>query len=78
MARTSDPNSATSQFFINLKDNASLDYANPESPGYAVFGAVVNGMSVIDGIAAVQTGPRSGLTDVPLVEVTITNAVRIQ
>jgi peptidyl-prolyl cis-trans isomerase A (cyclophilin A) len=78
MARTSDPNSATSQFFINLKDNASLDYANPESPGYAVFGVVVNGMSVIDGIAAVQTGPRSGLTDVPLVEVTITNAVRIQ
>ncbi len=54
MARTSDPNSATAQFFINVKDNAMLDY--PSNGGYAVFGKVVEGMDVVDKIKAVETG----------------------
>lgn len=59
MARTRDPNSATSQFFINLKDNAALDFRDP-SPGgigYAVFGKVTQGMDVVDGMAKVQLAP---------------------
>ncbi len=57
MARTSDPNSATAQFFINVVDNTSkLDYPNPDGFGYAVFGKVVKGMDVVDKIRAVQTG----------------------
>lgn len=58
MARTSDPNSATAQFFINLSDNTFLDHAGnaPERFGYAVFGEVVDGMQVVDKIAAVSTG----------------------
>ena len=54
MARTNDPNSATAQFFINVKDNAGLDY--PSNGGYAVFGKVVEGMAVVDKIKAVPTG----------------------
>ena len=54
MARTSDPNSATAQFFINVKDNPMLDY--PNNGGYAVFGKVVEGMDVVDKIKAVETG----------------------
>ena len=54
MARTNDPNSATAQFFINVKDNAMLDY--PSNGGYAVFGKVVEGMDVVDKIKAVATG----------------------
>ena len=54
MARTSDPNSATAQFFINVKDNAMLDY--PSNGGYAVFGKVIAGMEVVDKIKAVPTG----------------------
>lgn len=60
MARTSDPNSAAAQWFINLKDNDSLDhYVNDLGPryGYAVFGKVVSGMDVVDAIGAVATGP---------------------
>lgn len=58
MARTSDPHSATSQFFINLKDNDFLDYRapNPREYGYTVFGRVVSGMDVVQKIAAVPTG----------------------
>ncbi|MFW6375285.1 MAG: peptidylprolyl isomerase [Guyparkeria sp.] len=55
MARTSDPDSATSQFFINLEDNASLDQ-RPGNAGYAVFGRVVEGMDTVDAIAAIPTG----------------------
>ncbi|MFT4975412.1 MAG: cyclophilin family peptidyl-prolyl cis-trans isomerase [Myxococcota bacterium] len=62
MARTKDPNSATSQFFINLVDNLFLDYKGESSPGYAVFGEVIEGMEVIDEIGGTATG--SG--DVPL------------
>jgi cyclophilin family peptidyl-prolyl cis-trans isomerase len=78
MARTSDPNSATSQFYINLKDNTNLDYVDANSPGYAVFGSVIAGQSAIDNIAAGTTGTASGLTDVPITEIRIINAIRIQ
>jgi peptidyl-prolyl cis-trans isomerase A (cyclophilin A) len=71
MARTSDPNSATSEFCINVADNLFLDYASPASPGYAVFGKVVGGLGVVDTIAAKPTGVASGMPDVPLVDVTI-------
>ena len=56
MARTNDPHSATAQFFININNNVSLNFA-PGNPGYAAFGKVVNGMGVVDKIAAVATGP---------------------
>ncbi len=55
MARTGDPNSATSQFFINLKVNDGLDYPSPDGAGYAVFGKIVEGMDVVDAIAKVAT-----------------------
>jgi len=55
MARTGDPNSATAQFFINVNDNTSLDYPNPDGFGYAVFGKVTKGMDVVDKIVSVPT-----------------------
>lgn len=58
MARTPDPNSATSQFFINVKDNPQLDYPNPDGHGYAVFGQVVKGMEVVNAIKSVPTTSR--------------------
>jgi len=71
MARTNDPNSATAQFFISVKDNAFLDAANSrDGTGYAVFGMVVSGMEVVDKIKAVPTGPG----DVPVTAVTIKTA----
>ncbi len=73
MARTNDINSATSQFFINLKDNDFLDH-KPGSYGYAVFGKVVDGMDVIDQIAGVKTGRRRGHDDVPVEDVMIISA----
>ena len=76
MARTSVPNSATSEFFVNLVDNLSLDYKNAANPGYAVFGTVVQGMDVVDAIAAEPTGVVMGFADVPLSDVTITLAVQ--
>ncbi len=71
MVRTLDPNSATSEFFINVADNLFLDYASPAAPGYAVFGKVVGGVGVVDTIAAKPTGVSGGMLDVPLSEVTI-------
>lgn len=71
MARTGEVNSATSQFFINLKDNAFLDH-NDRDYGYAVFGRVTDGMDVVDAIARVNTGSVAGYQDVPLQRVTIT------
>ncbi len=65
MARTSDPDSATSQFFINLQSNESLNPA-PGNAGYAVFGKVTDGMDVIDGIAKVKTGRSGHHGDVPV------------
>ena len=76
MARTNVPNSATSEFFVNLVDNLSLDYKNAANPGYAVFGKVVQGMDVVDAIAAQATGVRFGFADVPLDDITITLAVQ--
>jgi peptidyl-prolyl cis-trans isomerase A (cyclophilin A) len=73
MARTSDPNSATAQFFINLKDNDFLNAA-PGKDGYAVFGKVVAGMDVVDKIRAVPTGNKGGHQNVPLQPVTIKQA----
>ena len=78
MARTSDPNSATSEFFINLVDNPSLDYLSVASPGYAVFGTVVKGMDVVDAIAALPTGTVNGIADIPTTEVTISSALQTQ
>jgi peptidyl-prolyl cis-trans isomerase A (cyclophilin A) len=76
MARTDAPHSATSQFFVNLKDNDFLDH-RPGQHGYAVFGRVVEGLEVIDKIAAVRTGRRKGHSDAPLEDVVITSARRI-
>ena len=76
MARTNVPNSATSEFFVNLVDNLALDYKNAANPGYAVFGTVVQGMDVVDAIAAQATGVRFGFADVPLEDITITLAVQ--
>lgn len=77
MARTSDINSATSQFFVNLKDNAFLDHGSRDF-GYAVFAKVVDGMDVIDKIAAVPTGNRGGHQDVPREPVIVKSASRKQ
>ena len=77
MARTNDINSATSQFFVNLKDNDFLDHKGASSYGYAVFGKVVEGMDVIDKIAAVKTGRRKGHDDVPVEDVVIVSARRV-
>ncbi len=75
MARTSDPNSATAQFFINVQDNAFLDAAkSPDGNGYAVFGKVVSGMDVVDRIRAVPTGNRGPYQNAPLQPVTIIKA----
>jgi peptidyl-prolyl cis-trans isomerase B (cyclophilin B) len=73
MARTMDPNSATAQFFINVKDNAFLNYSAPtmQGYGYAVFGKVVEGMDVVHKIEKVPTGSHGGHDDVPRTAVTI-------
>jgi peptidyl-prolyl cis-trans isomerase A (cyclophilin A)/peptidyl-prolyl cis-trans isomerase B (cyclophilin B) len=76
MARTGVVDSATSQFFINLGDNAFLDHGDRDY-GYAVFGKVVDGMDVVDAIAGVATGSQGGHSDVPLDPVTITE-VKLQ
>lgn len=79
MARTNDPNSATAQFFINHKDNAFLDHSgkNPRGWGYAVFGRVTNGMSVVDAIATTPTGAKGMFPkDVPTETIVIEKASR--
>lgn len=77
MARTNDPDSATSQFFVNLVDNDFLDQ-RPGNPGYAVFGRVDSGMDVVDAIAAAKTGTKGMHQDVPLETVTIESVRRIE
>jgi cyclophilin family peptidyl-prolyl cis-trans isomerase len=77
MARTNDIHSATSQFFVNLQDNDFLDH-KPGSYGYAVFGRVKEGMDVVDKIAAVPTGTRRGHQDVPLEDVVVISARRVE
>ena len=77
MARTSVPDSASSQFFINTVDNASLNFPNPDGNGYAVFGKVVKGIETVKKIANVKTG-RSGMHgDVPVEPVTIESVTRV-
>ena len=77
MARTNLANSATTEFYINLVDNLSLDYKNAASPGYAVFGKVVLGMDVVDAIAAERTGIAGGFSDVPLSDIMLNLALQI-
>ena len=75
MARTSDPNSATAQFFINVVDNAFLDAArSPDGNGYAVFGKVIAGMDVVDKIRQTPTGTKGPFRDVPVQAVVIQHA----
>ncbi|MCL5272798.1 MAG: peptidylprolyl isomerase [Gammaproteobacteria bacterium] len=73
MARTMDPHSATAQFFINVADNAFLNYSgdHPQGFGYCVFGEVVEGMDIVDAIAKVKTGQKMGHGDVPVEEISI-------
>ena len=74
MARTSDPDSATAQFFINHKNNDRLNYVENRDPGYAVFGKVVEGMETVDKIATVKTATRMGMDDVSIEPVVIKSA----
>ncbi|MBL6986879.1 MAG: peptidyl-prolyl cis-trans isomerase [Methylobacter sp.] len=76
MARTNVPDSATGQFFINYKDNASLNHTSPTPSGwgYAVFGEVIEGMEVVDEMAKQATGNRGGHQDVPKTDIVIEKA----
>jgi cyclophilin family peptidyl-prolyl cis-trans isomerase len=78
MVRSSDPQSARSQFFINVVDNAFLDHRDNTTAGYgyAVFGRVVSGMDVVDAISSVPTGTKNGFNDVPVVPVVILTVAR--
>ena len=79
MARTSSPNSATSQFFINLRDNEFLDRSNAsDGYGYCVFGQVTDGIEIVEQIGAVATGNNAGHSDVPLESITITEVTVIE
>lgn len=80
LARTQDPHSATSQFYVNLNDNKALDFQSPTTQGYgyAVFGKVVKGMDVVDRIAAKPTGDVGGHQNVPLTPVIIKNITPIE
>ena len=74
MARTNDPHSATSQFFINVKDNSFLDYSGPDQWGYCVFGRVTAGTEVVDEIRKVKTSTKGFHGDVPVEDVIIEKA----
>lgn len=80
MARTSDPHSASAQFFINVADNSFLNHTAPTAQGwgYAVFGKVVAGSEVVDALRAVKTGRKGYHDDVPLTDVVIEKAVVVQ
>ena len=77
MARTNDPDSATSQFFVNLVDNDNLNPGGVSPEGYAVFGEVVEGMDVLDAIAEVSTGSQGGMQDVPDEDVELISIKRV-
>ena len=79
MARTSDPHSASAQFFVNTTDNGFLDFRaeNAQGWGYAVFGRVVEGMDVVDRIESVRTGRKGMHDDVPLEDVRIERAIEV-
>jgi len=78
MARTANPNSATSQFFINVADNANLNAPQPDGHGYAVFGKVIDGAAVVDKIKAVATGNRGMHQNVPTTPVVIQSATLVK
>ena len=80
MARTAVVDSATSQFFINVKDNGFLDFRapNPQGFGYCVFGEVVEGMDVVDKIKSARTGVQAGMSDVPVETIEIVSVVRAE
>ncbi len=78
MARTSDPDSATAQFFINTVDNAGLDYPNGDGHGYAVFGKVISGLDVVKKIEGVPTTTRGPLADIPVTNVVIQSATLVK
>ena len=80
MARTSDPHSASSQFFINLADNAFLNFTGEHAQGfgYCVFGEVVEGMDVVDAIAKVKTGQKAGHADVPEETISINEIIEVE
>ncbi|TYK72827.1 peptidyl-prolyl cis-trans isomerase [Comamonas sp. Z3] len=78
MARTGNPNSATSQFFINVVNNDMLNAPKPDGYGYTVFGKVIKGMDVVDKIRAVATGNRGMHQNVPTTQVTILSATEIK
>ncbi|MFT4517967.1 MAG: cyclophilin family peptidyl-prolyl cis-trans isomerase [Halioglobus sp.] len=75
MARTNDPDSATSQFFINQRSNLQLDWA-PNRPGYTVFGEVISGIKILDFIATAPTARTKGMADVPVKPILIKEIVR--
>ena len=79
MARTSDPHSASAQFFINVADNGFLNHTAPSAQGwgYAVFGKVVKGTEIVDAIKGVKTGRKGFHDDVPLTDVVIEKAVAL-
>ncbi|MGQ0837716.1 peptidylprolyl isomerase [Actinokineospora sp.] len=76
MARTSDPHSASAQFFVNVADNDFLNHTSPTPRGwgYAVFGKVIEGFEVVDEMAKARTGTKSGMSDVPVEAITILSA----
>jgi len=74
MARTSDPHSATAQFFINVAENKFLDYPGQDGWGYCVFGKVTEGMDVVNKIKGVETGNKAGHQDVPVEDIVIEKA----
>lgn len=80
MARTNDPHSATSQFFINTAQNNALDFREktPRAWGYAVFGRVINGMKTVNKIRLQRTSSKAGMMDVPVKTVTITKARQVK
>ena len=78
MARTSNPNSATSQFFINVKDNNNLNAPQPDGYGYTVFGKVVSGMDVVEKIRTTPTGAKGPHRDVPTTPISINSATLVK
>ncbi|WP_422648824.1 Peptidyl-prolyl cis-trans isomerase [Cupriavidus sp. H18C1] len=78
MARTGDPNSATAQFFINVVDNPSLDYPQPDGNGYAVFGKVVEGMDTVDRIKKTPTTAYGPMRNVPATPIVIESATIVK
>jgi len=78
MARTSAPNSASTQFYFNLADNPKLDYQSDASPGYVVFGGIINGLNVIDIMAQISTATLYGLANFPTSNVIVKSIVQIK